>query len=284
MSPKQSNLILRTLTGIVFVLVMVGGIVYDYTTLGVLFTLITALSVHEFCNIVSQRDDVEVNAMICTVSGAYLFLAFFGYCSGLTPTAAVFIPYLISIVYLLISELYLQRESPLNNWAYTMLSQMYVALPFSLLPALAFMADPAHPMDIHYRWIFPLAVFVFLWTSDTGAYCCGSLFGKHSLFERISPKKSWEGSIGGGLLSMGAACIVAHFDQSLTLLQWVGFALVVVVFGTWGDLVESLMKRQLGIKDSGNFLPGHGGLLDRFDSSLLAIPAVTVYLYTLMIL
>ena len=284
MSPKQSNLILRTLTGIVFVLVMVGGIVYDYTTLGVLFTLITALSVHEFCNIVSQRDDVEVNAMICTVSGAYLFLAFFGYCSGLTPTAAVFIPYLISIVYLLISELYLQRESPLNNWAYTMLSQMYVALPFSLLPALAFMADPAHPMDIHYRWIFPLAVFVFLWTSDTGAYCCGSLFGKHRLFERISPKKSWEGSIGGGLLSMGAACIVARFDQSLTLLQWIGFALVVVVFGTWGDLVESLMKRQLGIKDSGNFLPGHGGLLDRFDSSLLAIPAVTVYLYTLMIL
>ena len=284
MSPKQRNLIIRTLTGIVFVLVMVGGIVYDFKTLGVLFTLITALSVHEFCTLVSEYDNVDVNAMICTVSGAYLFLAFFGYCSGLTPTAAVFIPYLISIVYLLISELYLQRENPLGNWAYTMLSQMYVALPFSLIPALAFMTDPAHPMDVHYRWIFPLAVFVFLWTSDTGAYCFGSLLGKHRLFERISPKKSWEGSIGGAFLSLVAACVVAHFDQSLTLLQWLGFALVVVIFGTWGDLVESLMKRQLGIKDSGSFLPGHGGLLDRFDSSLLAIPAVTVYLYTLMIL
>lgn len=284
MSPKKSNLIVRTLTGIVFVLVMVGGIVYNYTSLGVLFTLITALSVHEFCTLVSNQENVEVNAMICTVSGAYLFLAFFGYCSGLTPTAAVFIPYLISIVYLLVSELYLQRENPLNNWAFTMLSQMYVALPFSLLPALAFMADPAHPMEIHYRWIFPMAVFLFLWTSDSGAYCVGSLLGRHKLFERISPKKSWEGSIGGALLSLGAACVVAHYDQSLTLLQWLGFAFVVVVFGTWGDLVESLMKRQLGIKDSGNFLPGHGGLLDRFDSSLLAIPAVTVYLYTLMIL
>ena len=277
----KSNLIVRTLTGIVFILVMVSGIVLDPRLLGVLFTLITAFSVHEFCSVVNGRDDVEVNSMICTVSGAYLFLAFFGYCSGWTPTAAVFIPYLISLIYLLVTELYLQRESPLNNWAYTMLSQMYVALPFALVPALAFMADPAHPQQVGYRWIFPLAVFVFLWTSDTGAYCFGSLLGRHKLFERISPKKSWEGSIGGGLSSLLAAFIVSRFDTSLTLPQWLGFALVVVVFGTWGDLVESLLKRQLGIKDSGNFLPGHGGLLDRFDSSLLAIPAVLVYLYTL---
>lgn len=280
----KRNLIVRTLTGIVFVLVMVGGIVFDPRSLGVLFTLITALSVHEFCTIVNERDDVDTNSMICTVSGAYLFLAFFGYCSGWTPTAAVFIPYLISLIYLLVTELYLQRESPINNWAYTMLSQMYVALPFALLPALAFMTDPAHPQQVAYRWIFPLAVFVFLWTSDTGAYCFGSLFGKHRLFERISPKKSWEGSIGGALVSLLAAWLISRYDDSLSLPQWLGFALVVVVFGTWGDLVESLLKRQLGIKDSGNFLPGHGGLLDRFDSSLLAIPAVLVYLYTLTIL
>ena len=278
-----SNLILRTLTGIVFVLVMVGGIIYDPRTLGVLFTLITALSVHEFCNIVNKREDVNINSMICTVSGAYLFLAFFGYCSGWTPTAAVFIPYLISIIYLLITELYLQRESPINNWAYTMLSQMYVALPFALVPALAFMTDPAHPQQIAFRWIFPLSVFIFLWTSDTGAYCFGSLLGRHKLFPRISPGKTWEGSIGGAFVSLLTACLIAHFDQSLTLPQWLGFALVVVIFGTWGDLVESLIKRQLGLKDSGNFLPGHGGLLDRFDSSLLAIPATVVYLYTLSI-
>lgn len=284
MTPKQSNLIVRSLTGIVFLVVMIGGIVYSPLTMGLLFTVITALAVHEFCDIVSERDDVDINPLICSVSGAYLFLAFYGYLSGWTPTPAVFIPYLISMVYLTISELYLQRESPLNNWAYTMMSQMYVALPFSLIPVLGFMSDSAHPMEIQYRWIFPLAVFIFLWTSDTGAYCFGSLFGRHRLFERISPKKSWEGSVGGACVSMAAACAVAHFDSSLTLPQWLGFALVVVVFGTWGDLVESLLKRQLGIKDSGNILPGHGGMLDRFDSSLLAIPAVVVYLYTLTLL
>ena len=284
MTPKQSNLTVRSLTGIVFLVVMIGGIVYSPLTMGLLFTVITALAVHEFCDIVSEREDVDINPLICSVSGAYLFLAFYGYLSGWTPTPAVFIPYLISMVYLTISELYLQRESPLNNWAYTMMSQMYVALPFSLIPVLGFMSDPAHPMEIQYRWIFPLAVFIFLWTSDTGAYCFGSLFGRHRLFERISPKKSWEGSVGGACVSMAAACAVAHFDSSLTLPQWLGFALVVVVFGTWGDLVESLLKRQLGIKDSGNILPGHGGMLDRFDSSLLAIPAVVVYLYTLTLL
>ncbi len=279
----MKTLILRTLSGIVFVIVMVGAIIYSPLSMGILFTLLTALSVREFCSIISERDDVEVNSMICSVSGAYLFLAFFGYLSGWTPTPAVFIPYLISIVYLLIGELYLQRENPLNNWAFTMLSQVYVALPFSLLPVLGFMTDPSHPMQLTYRWIFPLAVFIFLWTNDTGAYCVGSLFGRHKLFPRISPGKTWEGSFGGALLSLAAAAVIARFDTSLTLLQWLGFALVVVIFGTWGDLVESLLKRQLGLKDSGNFMPGHGGLLDRFDSSLLAIPAVTVYLYTLTI-
>jgi phosphatidate cytidylyltransferase len=118
-----------------------------------------------------------------------------------------------------------------------------------------------------------------LWASDTGAYCVGSLIGKHPLFKRISPNKSWEGSVGGAVLAIGISMIFAHYDTSLySTLQWAGMALVVVVFGTWGDLVESLMKRQLGIKDSGNILPGHGGMLDRFDSSLIAIPAVALYL------
>ena len=134
----------------------------------------------------------------------------------------------------------------------------------------------------------PLAVFVFLWINDTGAYLCGSLLGKHKLFPRISPGKSWEGSIGGGLLVVAIAVLIWYLtdqygvnDLSLNVYEWAGLGLTVVIFGTWGDLVESLFKRTLGIKDSGNILPGHGGMLDRFDSSLLAIPAVVVYLYTL---
>ena len=136
--------------------------------------------------------------------------------------------------------------------------------------------------------VLPLSVFVFLWINDTGAYCCGSLLGRHKLFPRISPGKSWEGSVGGGVFVVAAAIGVWYLteqyginDLQLTMYEWIGLGLTVVVFGTWGDLVESLFKRTLGIKDSGSILPGHGGMLDRFDSSLLAIPAAVVYLFTL---
>ena len=137
--------------------------------------------------------------------------------------------------------------------------------------------------------LLPLSVFIFLWTNDTGAYCSGSLFGKHKLFPRISPAKSWEGSIGGGVFVLIAAAIVGYFANSgeslhtLNIPEWMGLGLVVAVFGTWGDLVESLFKRTIGVKDSGNILPGHGGMLDRFDSSLMAIPAAVIYLYTLQL-
>jgi phosphatidate cytidylyltransferase len=136
---------------------------------------------------------------------------------------------------------------------------------------------------VSFNTLLPLSVFVFLWVNDSGAYCVGSLLGRHKLFPRISPGKSWEGSIGGAVFVLAAAWAISRFLDStmLTTLEWLGLGLVVVVFGTWGDLIESLFKRTLGIKDSGNILPGHGGMLDRFDSSLMAIPAAVVYLYTL---
>ena len=130
-----------------------------------------------------------------------------------------------------------------------------------------------------YNAILPLSIFIFNWVNDTGAYCTGMLFGKHKLFERISPKKSWEGSIGGSVFCIISSFILAHFFPFMSTEVWIGLALTVVIFGTWGDLTESLLKRRLGIKDSGNILPGHGGMLDRFDSAILAIPAAVVYLY-----
>ncbi len=166
-----------------------------------------------------------------------------------------------------------------------MMTQLYIALPFSLLNVLAFQFT-----NCDLPWLLPLSVFIFLWVNDSGAYCCGSLLGKHKLFPRISPGKSWEGSIGGGVFVLLAAWLISFITTqkgittNLTTLQWMGMGLVVAVFGTWGDLIESLFKRTLGIKDSGNILPGHGGMLDRFDSSLLAIPAIVVYLFTLALL
>ncbi len=274
MTDKQKNFITRTLTGALFVAALVGCIIGGKISFFLLFALITALSVWEFCTLVNSRPDVQVNPLICTVSGVYLFAAFFGFHSGLTPLS-VFIPYILCIVYLLVAELYLQHPSPVNNWAYTMLSQVYVALPLSLLNALAFTAPGCYGPEL------PLAVFVFLWCSDSGAYCFGSLLGRHKLFPRISPAKSWEGSVGGALTALLVSCLMAQCVPSLPVIVWMGLALTVVVFGTWGDLVESLLKRQLGIKDSGHILPGHGGMLDRFDSSLLAIPAVVIYLFTI---
>ena len=164
-----------------------------------------------------------------------------------------------------------------------MMSQLYVALPCALLNVLAFHNDPA-ASSVSYNPILPLSIFVFIWLSDTGAYCVGSLIGKHRLFERISPKKSWEGSIGGAVFSIASSFIFAHYYDFMSVGQWAGLAVVVVIFGTWGDLTESLMKRQLGIKDSGNILPGHGGMLDRFDSALMAIPAAVCYLFALTLL
>ena len=226
---------------------------------------------------------MQINAVICTVAGVYLFLAVAGFCSNLTPSG-VFVPYLLSVVYLFISELYLKSAHALNNWAYTMMSQMYVALPFASLNALAYQPEAAYSIGVAYNCLLPLSVFVFLWASDSGAYCFGSLLGRHKLFPRISPNKSWEGSLGGGIVAVAASQVFATFEPALGRWEWLGLAAVVVVFGTWGDLVESLMKRQLGIKDSGNILPGHGGMLDRFDSSLLAIPASVIYIYTLTLL
>lgn len=280
------NFIVRTITAVFFVAAIVTCFLRP-EAMAFLFAVVTGLTIWEFTGLVNEREHVAINRLICTVAGVYFFLAMMGYNSGIT-SSGVFIPYLISIIYLLIAELYLKQEDPVSNWAYTMMSQLYIALPFSLLNVLAFRAVGD---GICYTYLIPLSVFVFLWINDTGAYLCGSLLGKHKLFPRISPGKSWEGSVGGGILVMVIAVLVWHLteqygvnDLQLSAAEWAGLGLTVVVFGTWGDLVESLFKRTLGIKDSGHILPGHGGMLDRFDSSLLAIPAAVVYLYTLAIL
>lgn len=276
----KNNFIQRAVTGVLFVIVLVGCILYSPLSFGILFTIISALSVHEFAQLVSKSSEVSINKTITALGGAYLFLALMSFCTQQSVGARVFLPYLGLLLYMMITELYLKKKNPTGNWAYSMLSQLYVALPFALLNVLAFQ-NSSETGSVTYNPILPLSIFVFIWLSDTGAYCVGSLIGKNRLFERISPKKSWEGSIGGGIFSIASSLGFAHFFPFMSEWQWVGLAIVVVIFGTWGDLTESLMKRQLGIKDSGNILPGHGGMLDRFDSALMAIPAAVVYLYAL---
>lgn len=275
----KNNFLQRALTGVIFVAVLVGCILGGPISFTVLFAVVSALTINEFGNIVNRTGEVQMNKPICILAGVFLFLCF-GYNGVVPESGEVFIPYLFLVMYLLISELYKKRKNPINNWAYAMMSQMYIALSFAMLNVLAY--HTGRPESIsQYNPILPLSIFIFNWVNDTGAYCTGMLFGKHRLFERISPKKSWEGSVGGAVFSIIAAMVMAHFFPFMTPGEWIGLGLVTVVFGTWGDLTESLMKRTLGIKDSGNILPGHGGMLDRFDSTLMAVPAAVVYLYIL---
>lgn len=287
MTSKLKNLITRSITGILYVAIMVTSFLQSVNMI-VVFALITGLATWEFTGLVNEYKHVNVNRRITTVAGVYFFLAVAGVNSGAIQTNAVFVPYLLTIIYLFISGLYTKSDDSVNDWAYTMLSQMYIALPLSTINVIAF-RQAADGLNYYY-YLLPLSIFIFLWTNDTGAYCTGSLFGKHKLFPRISPAKSWEGSIGGGILVLIVASVMYFIESQgenlsgLNLIEWLGLGLVVVVFGTWGDLVESLLKRTLGIKDSGYILPGHGGILDRLDSSLMAIPASVVYLYTLTLL
>ena len=273
----KSNFLQRAITGVIFVAVLVGCILGGPISFTILFALISALTINEFGNIVNRMEHTRMNKPISILAGLFLFLCF-GYIGVVPGANEIFIPYLFLILYLFISELYKKQPNPLNNWAYAMMSQIYIALSFSLLNVLAYHSSATESVS-QYNPILPLSIFIFNWVNDTGAYCTGMLFGKHRLFERISPKNSWEGSIGGAVFSIIAAIVLAHFFTFLSTGVWIGLGLTVVVFGTWGDLTESLMKRTLGIKDSGNILPGHGGMLDRFDSTLMAVPAAVVYLY-----
>ncbi len=156
---------------------------------------------------------------------------------------AVLIPYVLTIIYLMISELYAKNKDAVTNMAYTMLGQMYIAMPFALINILAFKRD-AEGNFSEYEMLLPLSIFILLWSNDTGAYCCGSLFGKHKLFPRISPGKTWEGSIGGGIFAIIIAGVIGYVanmgavPHTLNIWQWLGLGAVVVIFGTWGDLVD----------------------------------------------
>jgi len=242
-----------------------------------LFGLCTILSTIEYTGLANKYKQSDTSRLWATVAAFTFYAAIVGL-SVMPSSAVLFLPFIFTLIVILVRELYYRKPSPINDWVHTLFPVIYLALPFGLISLLAF--DAQGP-ETGYSPVIPLTLFVFIWCNDVGAYCTGCTIGKHKLFERISPKKTWEGSIGGAVFTMVAAFLLHHFLPDwysfMPLWVWIGMALVVVLFGTWGDLVESLMKREMGIKDSGKILPGHGGMLDRFDSALLAIPATVVY-------
>lgn len=271
----MKNLIIRALTGIVFVGVVAGSTCFHAFSFLAVFTVITALTLWEFYRLTAPDENNRLTRSLHTLGGAYLFIASFLYTNGISGHV-IFLPYLFFLMYMLIAELYAKSADPIRNWTVAFFGQAYCAGSFSLLNWIA--TGEYLPGTSAYHPLFIVALFVFIWLDDTGAYVVGSLLGKHKLFKRISPKKSWEGFYGGLFFALASSQVFAWLVPDVDRFVWLGLSAVVVVFGTWGDLVESLLKRTLGVKDSGHLLPGHGGMLDRFDSVMMAIPAVYIYL------
>lgn len=262
---------MRTLSGFVFVLVIIGSILLHSYAFLLVFSIVTALAVCEFHKLTNVKGQVEVSFLSAIIGAVLLFGTSYLHAANIIryPVYSVYGLYLVVV---LVSELYRRKTNPINNWAYFVLGQLLVALPFALLNFIAFIDASV------YKPLIMIAVFVTIWVNDTGAYIFGISFGKHRLFERISPKKSWEGFVGGALSALASGYVFSLFIPEITLLQWLLFSEIVVVAGTFGDLLESQLKRTVHIKDSGNIIPGHGGLLDRFDSMLLAAPVIFIYL------
>lgn len=269
-----SNLIQRSVTGIIFVAVLMGSIAYSHISFITLFLIITIIGVWEFYGL-SKKDRAYPLTIQGLVASIVLFLtiSLTAYDPGHFPLKILVIN-LLSIFIIFVFELYRKRNTPFVNIAYTLLAPIYIALPLALLNYIAFFGEDT---SIYSPTII-IGYFIILWTSDSGAYAVGSKFGKTKLFKRISPNKTWEGTIGGGFFALLAAYFNYTCFGQLELKHWLSLSVIIIVFGNWGDLVESLFKRSINVKDSGNILPGHGGILDRFDSVFISVPFVYVYL------
>lgn len=269
----------RAITGILFVIVMVGSVLLGQYVFGAFYLVLSGFTLYEFYRLVSENT-AKPDVVAGIINGIIVF-AGFGLLT-LSNNMALLIDYKtthallfllpVSASMIFIRQLFTKSMLPFNNIGYTCLGILLVIAPFTFFFAMAYSQGA-------FNFHFPLAFLILLWANDTGAYLVGRSFGKTKLFERHSPKKTWEGFIGGIIISAGVALIISHFFAELKWNQWVSIAILISCFGTLGDLVESMFKRSINVKDSGGILPGHGGLLDRFDGLFLAAPVVYTYLY-----
>jgi phosphatidate cytidylyltransferase len=262
----------RAITGFVFVVVLLSCISFNQYSFAALFFLITVLGVLEFYTIAKIGDN-KPQPIYGIFLSALLFLMCFADAFIIHDSRLLLL--IIPFVYLLFfTELYLKKQYPFREIAYTIVGLVYVALPMSLLNYVVHHKNYVNDFEPGVL----LGLFYMIWANDTGAYLTGRFFGKNKLFERISPKKTWEGAIGGGALALLASFIISKFNDALASEHWFAIAIIVVLAGNFGDLIESLYKRSKNIKDSGTILPGHGGILDRFDSLIYSVPFVFTYL------
>ncbi len=268
----------RGITGAFFVIVMLGGLYGGKYSFVFLFAVVTGLCLWEFLSLTLEKDDIN-----------YFTRKIFGLVFGMLPFVFIsivqlnaiqnphdYVP-LLAILFFpfmflsFIIELFTNSKSPFSNIGVVILGMAYIGIPFALLSFIAFEGDYFYANTI-------FGLLTMTWANDTGAYLVGSKYGKNKLFARISPKKTWEGTLGGVAVTLLFALLYGYFFRELTISNWLVLGLIVSIFGSIGDLVESMLKRSLDIKDSGSLLPGHGGFLDRFDAFIFLIPFASAYI------
>ncbi len=262
----------RTLTGIFLVILVIAAVITGQPYFALLFLFFTIIGLYEFYSLV-EKAGISPNKVAGLFAGIVLFVT-----NALVAMNRMDLEWLlinfVSIFIIFLLELYRDDPNPFTNIAFTFFGLLYVAVPFSLLN---YFPNPAFIPGVYHTSLL-LGFFILVWVNETGAFLVGSAIGRHTLFRRVSPKKTWEGAIGGALLAFISALIIARFYIHFSLRDWLVITSMVVVFGSYGDLFESMFKRSVNAKDSGTILPGHGGVLDRFDGVFMAAPFVFVYL------
>ncbi len=265
----MNNILVRTITGAIYIGLIIISLVFHPVFLAILTVAINYFALHEFHSITTKfgakaapNNWIYLNEVFCIISVLIIALGFY--------PLYVLIPMLLLPAFYMVAALFDKKNDSLIHISFSIFGTIYITIPLVLLNLL-------QQISKHHMVAFALAMFVIIWTNDTFAYLSGISFGKHRMFERISPKKSWEGFIGGLIMSLLASFVFYYFFPAPGLINWLLFGIITVVVSIFGDFFESLLKRRAGIKDSGTLLPGHGGILDRIDSMLFASPAIFIY-------
>ncbi len=265
----MKDLQIRTLSGILFVIVLTGAILSGPYTCALLFLLLTVFLLREFYTLAVHGGYSPQAVPGMLIGGILFIISFLLAVNAINPKSLYSL--LVILFFFPVYELFRKSKTPIANMSITGFGILYISVPLSILNFLMF---PVKTVDPVYDSSIILILFIFLWANDSGAYLFGVWLGRHKLFERISPKKSWEGFFGGMATALASAWILSLFLRHFSFVSLMIMAVSTVIAATFGDLVESMIKRSVGVKDSGHFMPGHGGLLDRFDSLLLASPVI----------
>lgn len=276
----MNNLVRRTITGAYIVILTLGGFWLHPVSFVITGLIILSGTQYEYYQMIRNTGarpqivpgfiaGIVTYAIATLIASDILHPRYF----------LVLIPVMLAIM---IAELYRKQEKPFDSLAHTFFSVLYSAVPVSMIPFSAFERTGLPSILHHGTLVFSpgiiIGFFILLWVNDSGAYLTGTAFGKHRLMERISPKKSWEGFFGGMILSAAVAWFISGWLGVVDRNKWVVISLIISIAGTYGDLLESMLKRSMGVKDSGSVMPGHGGFLDRFDSALISFPLVFLFI------